>query len=277
MLPRQTLAQTVTDEVAAQLIDGDVCLITPEVTEGPYYFDPQLVRDDITEGRPGVPVMIRLQVVDAACKPIADARVDIWHCDATGLYSNYAGQGDDHNHPVSTKGETFMRGTQTADKNGVVTFRSVYPGWYRGRTAHVHFKVLIGEKNVLTGQLFFPDALSEFIYQNVAPYSDRKTARDTLNADDGIAKQATRASFASVKEEAEAYLVSMIIGANPQAESVGGGPGGPPPGGPPPGDPPAGGPPPEGGPPPGGRPPDRTPLEGEARIRALIPGADKTE
>lgn len=175
-----------------------------------------------------------MQVVDAACKPKPGSRVDIWHCDAAGLYSNYSGQGDDLEHPTTTEGETFLRGTQMADERGIVNFTSIYPGWYRGRTAHVHFKVFLENNNVLTGQIFFPDALSEFIYQNVPPYSERAVQRDTLNDGDFIAKQASRASFASVKEEDETYLVSLIVGVDPAATSGGGGGlGGPAPGGPP--------------------------------------------
>ena len=221
-------------DTAGLLPGADVCVITPEVTEGPYYFDPALDRRDITEGRPGVKTQVRLQVVDAQCKPLSGARVDIWHADATGVYSGYANQTGG----VDTTGETFMRGTQMTDANGVAEFTTVYPGWYRGRTTHIHFKVFLDETNILTGQLFFPDALSEFIYKNVAPYSDRTEERDTINTNDNIAAQATRASFAYVKELADAYLVAMIIGVDPSATSSNlggaGGAGGPPPGGPPP-------------------------------------------
>jgi len=173
-------------------------------------------------------------VVDAQCKPLSGARVDIWHADATGVYSGHANQTGG----VDTTGETFMRGTQMTDANGVAEFTTVYPGWYRGRTTHIHFKVFLDETNILTGQLFFPDALSEFIYKNVAPYSDRTEERDTINTNDNIAAQATRASFAYVKELADAYLVAMIIGVDPSATSSNlGGAGdavGPPPDGPPP-------------------------------------------
>jgi protocatechuate 3,4-dioxygenase beta subunit len=231
-------------QTAALLQGADVCAIIPEVTEGPYYFDPAMERVDITEGRPGIPMRVRLQVVDAGCVPMPGARVDIWHCDATGVYSGYAGQGDDGS--VDTTGETFMRGTQFADDNGIVEFESVYPSWYRGRTTHVHFKVFLDETNILTGQIFFPDALSEYIYLNVAPYNDRASQRDTLNANDSIAAQSTRAAFAFIKELDEEYLVAMIVGVDPAAQSaVGfsmGAPGGDRP------EPPAGGTPPEGGP-----------------------------
>ena len=219
LMSQQAFAQEAGASQTSVLLQGaDVCAIIPEVTEGPYYFDPAMERVDITEGRPGIPMRVRLQVVDASCLPMPGARVDIWHCDATGIYSGYAGQGDDGS--VDTTGETFMRGTQFADDNGIVEFESVYPSWYRGRTTHVHFKVFLDETNILTGQIFFPDALSEYIYLNVAPYNDRASQRDTLNANDGIATQSTRAAFAFIKELDEEYLVAMIVGVDPTAQSA---------------------------------------------------------
>jgi protocatechuate 3,4-dioxygenase beta subunit len=202
-------------QTAALLQGADICAIIPEVTEGPYYFDPEMERADITEGRSGIATRIRLQVVDAACMTMPGARVDIWHCDATGLYSGYAGQGDDRS--VDTSGQTFMRGTQFADANGIVEFTTVYPGWYSGRTTHVHFKVFLNETSILTGQIFFPDALSEYIYRNVAPYNDRASARDTLNANDRIAIQSTSAAFAFIKELEAGYLAALIVGVDPTA------------------------------------------------------------
>lgn len=221
LMSQQAFAQEAgasVSQTAALLSGADICAIIPEVTEGPYYFDPDMERVDITEGRPGIPTRIRLQVVDAACMALPGARIDIWHCDATGLYSGYAGQGDDRN--TDTTGETFMRGTQFADDNGIVEFETVYPSWYSGRTTHIHFKVFLDETNILTGQIFFPDALSEYIYLNVAPYNDRAMARDTLNTNDRIATQSTRAAFAFIKELDEEYLVAMIIGVDPAATSA---------------------------------------------------------
>ena len=239
LMSQQAFAQETgasVSQTAALLSGADVCAIIPEVTEGPYYFDPDMERVDITEGRPGIPTKVRLQVVDAACLAMAGARVDIWHCDATGVYSGYASQGDDGS--VDTTGQTFMRGTQFSDANGLVEFATIYPSWYRGRTTHAHFKVFIDETNILTGQIFFPDALSEYIYLNVAPYNERTGTRDTLNANDSIATQSTRAAFAFVKELEAEYLVAMIIGVDPAATSAIGMPmggsrpaGGPPPGG----------------------------------------------
>jgi len=250
LLPRAVFAQ---DADASVLLPvSDVCTLTPEVTEGPYYLDADLIRRDIREDREGVPVVLRMQVVDAACQPVGGARVDLWHCDAQGVYSSYGGGEAGQ---TSEKGETFLRGTQIADGRGIVEFSTIYPGWYRGRTTHMHYKVFLDERTVLTGQIFFPDALSEYLYENAQAYL-RDGERDTVNADDNIAAQATHASYASVKEETDGYLVQLIVGVDRNAQSVqSGGPG-------------AGGPPPDGdafgGPPPGG------PAEGPGG--SLIPG-----
>ncbi|MCC7252008.1 MAG: intradiol ring-cleavage dioxygenase [Hyphomicrobium sp.] len=238
--------------------------MTPRMVEGPFYFDPDLVREDITEGRSGIPLKLVLQVTEGAtCQPIPGARVDVWHCDATGQYSGYDGQGDDQG--ISTKGEKFLRGAQTTNGTGEVTFKTIYPGWYRGRTTHIHFKVLLDEKAMLTGQMYFPDALSEYIFTSVAPYNGRTAKRDTLNSTDWIAgADGDHITFVSIREEADAYVATLVIGvdraAGPEPAGFGrppgpppgagpGGPGGPPPGARPPG-PPPGGPPPgmEGGP-----------------------------
>lgn len=213
MVPRVLWAQE--NDGTALLPGSNVCVLTPEVTEGPYYFDPKLVRRDIRENRTGVPTVLRLQVVGASCAPIADARVDVWHCDAQGVYSSFGGDSGQE----SEKGETFLRGTQMTDARGRVEFLTIYPGWYRGRTTHIHFKVFLDQANVLTGQIFFPDVLSEYLYLNVAAYK-RGAIRDTFNDSDGIARSATRASFASVKEDEEDYLAQLIVGVDPDARST---------------------------------------------------------
>ena len=103
-----------------------MCILTPEATEGPFYFDPKLVRSDITEGKQGAPLVLTLQIVQAKdCTPLSDARVDVWHADELGLYSGYARQ-----ETGSAKGETFLRGTQFTGADGEVRFKTIYPGWY---------------------------------------------------------------------------------------------------------------------------------------------------
>lgn len=212
---------------AAGLIAPNACILTTEVTEGPYYIDPELIRADITESKPGVPLRMKLQIVDTACQPIEGARVDIWHCDAAGNYSGYANQGSDRT--TDTKGETFLRGTQPTDAQGVATFDTIYPGWYRGRTTHIHYKVFLDEHTLLTSQIFFPDALSEYLFQSVAPYNDRSGRRDTVNANDWIAQEAGDGAFAFVQEQKDHYVAALVIGVSRDATSVQQRPGGPPP------------------------------------------------
>lgn len=221
--------------VGAGLLTPNVCMVTPEVTEGPFYVDPELVRADITEDRAGIPMRLQMQVVTADCQPVADARVDVWHCDAQGVYSGVEnlGVGED------TTGQTFLRGTQTTDERGVVTFQSIFPGWYRGRTTHVHYKVFLDDTTVLTSQIFFPDTLAEYLFRNVDPYNVRGATRDTMNGDDWIAEQAGEGAFAAIREQKDYYDAALVVGINPLATSTDSAPGGPggaggPQGGPPP-------------------------------------------
>src|SRR6476659_2881644 len=131
---------------------GPNCVLAPEQTEGPYYINDHLVRSDITDGRKGVPLSLRLQVLDAtSCKPIKGATVELWHADGGGNYSGF-----------STPG-TYLRGGQRSNSAGNVSFKTIYPGWYQGRTTHIHVKVHVGGKVVHTGQLYFPDALTASI------------------------------------------------------------------------------------------------------------------
>lgn len=158
------------------------CVLFPEAVEGPYYFDPKLVRADITEGRPGLPLKLVLKIIDkATCTPIANARVDVWHCDAGGIYSGYAGQGDDRT--ASTEGQRYLRGTQPTNADGLATFATIYPGWYPGRTPHIHVKAFLDDKTVLTGQIYFPDDMSARIYRANAPYNARPRPDQTNQTD----------------------------------------------------------------------------------------------
>jgi protocatechuate 3,4-dioxygenase beta subunit len=245
-----TPAAAATAPTPAHTPTSGMCRMTPQSIEGPYYIDPKLVRSDIREGKAGVPLTVTFQVLNGAdCAPLPGARVDIWHADATGVYSGYAHQGADGK--TDTKGQSYLRGTQMADADGVVRFRTVYPGWYAGRTTHLHFKVFLDSKTVLMGQMYFPDALSEFLYTTVRPYCDRGLVRDMVNATDPIAASddGDHACYAAVKEEKDGYVASLVLGVDRQGQTKAGfGPGGPP-GGP-------------GGPPPGGFPPNGFPPNG---------------
>jgi protocatechuate 3,4-dioxygenase beta subunit len=251
---------------------------TAAAVEGPYYFDAGAVRVEIAEGHTGVPLEIVFIVRDQTGVAFEGARVDVWHCDAQGHYSGYAGQGDDRK--LDTRGEKFLRGTQFSGADGRVRFASIYPGWYPGRTAHIHFKVIDGKTTRLTSQVFLPDALSEYLYANLAAYR-REKLRDTLNATDGIALEAGETTHGEVRETARGYVASLEVTVDRRAVRSAEMPGGFPPGALPPGAPRQGGPPP-GGPPQGGAPPFgflagpppfRAAPEGEERVKALVPKA----
>jgi protocatechuate 3,4-dioxygenase beta subunit len=166
------------------------CVLTPEATEGPFYIDGDLVRSDITEGRPGTPVELAITVVDAdGCAPVRDAAVDIWHCDASGTYSGFEAASSGRPGGGGAPDETrYLRGTQITGADGVATFHTIYPGWYQGRAVHIHTKVHVDRATRHTGQLFFADSLNDAAYE-AAPYA-RRGAADVRNDDDGIYSEA---------------------------------------------------------------------------------------
>jgi protocatechuate 3,4-dioxygenase beta subunit len=162
------------------------CVLTPELTEGPYYLDLDRVRSDITEGKDGLPFDLQVLVVDAdACEPIKDAAVDIWHCDAGGTYSGIEGDTG-----------TFLRGIQMTDADGAAQFRTIFPGWYQGRAVHIHVKVHLGGVDTFTGQLFFDGDTLDAAYAR-DPYSTRGDA-DTSTEADGIYAQSEGATIVDV-------------------------------------------------------------------------------
>ena len=171
--------------------DAATCSITPEQTEGPFYVDTDQVRRDITEDREGTPLRLALRVRDAsACTPVRDALVDIWHADAGGVYSGFeAGEGD-----------TFLRGVQVSDTDGIVQFATVYPGAYQGRTVHIHAKVHIDNGTALTTQLYFDDDVSDAVLDGSAY---RGAGGRTRNSDDGIYDEQTELTLTP---EGDGYL-----------------------------------------------------------------------
>ncbi len=179
------------------------CVLTPEMTEGPYYLDGDKLRRDIREGRPGTRLDLATTVVDVStCKAIKGAAVDIWHCDAGGTYSGFAQEGTD--------GETFMRGIQRTAKNGLATFVTVYPGWYAGRTVHIHVQVSLGGNVLHTGQLFFPEALTDAVYRK-APYN-RRPNRETRNATDSIFRNGGARSMLRLAKSGSGYVARITMG-----------------------------------------------------------------
>lgn len=190
------------------------CVLTPRQTEGPFYFDPKQIRRNITEGRPGTPLQVALQVVEAGtCRPIQDALVDIWHADVIGVYSGYTRQGVQGD--VDASGETFLRGSQITAANGLVQFDSIYPGWYPGRAVHIHFKVRFANQTAVTSQLYFPDEVSDRAYA-AAPYNQRGQ-RPTTNATDSVLRgaPADQNLLAAVAAAGAGYRASLTIGIAP--------------------------------------------------------------
>jgi protocatechuate 3,4-dioxygenase beta subunit len=177
------------------------CILTPEQTEGPYYIPNEAVRRNITDGRPGVPLLLRAFVVNAStCRPSKAAAVDIWHADAGGVYSGFgSGAGN----------RTFMRGVQRTNAKGLAQFRTVYPGWYQGRTVHIHVKVHLGGNVVHTGQIYFPDRVTDAVYRN-QPYSSRPN-RDIRNAADAIFRNGGSKSLVTVNKNSSGVYVATIM------------------------------------------------------------------
>jgi protocatechuate 3,4-dioxygenase beta subunit len=179
------------------------CILTPEQTEGPYYIAGEKLRRNITDGRPGTPLLLRAFVVDATtCRPIRNAAVDVWHADAGGAYSGF---GD------GASSRTFMRGVQRTNAKGLAQFRTVYPGWYQGRTVHIHVKVHVGGSVVHTGQLYFPDSVTDAVFRR-APYSSRPN-RDVRNATDSVYRNGGSKSVVKLKRNsAGVYIAAITMG-----------------------------------------------------------------
>ncbi|MFF3714185.1 intradiol ring-cleavage dioxygenase [Streptomyces phaeochromogenes] len=239
--------------------------LTSETTEGPYYIDADKLRQDITEDREGIPLTLRLKVIDnETCKPIRNAAVDIWHCDALGLYSGYedlssggggggtppsgtptdvpsgtptgsppaGGGGGGHAEPTDDK--RYLRGTWKTDKQGFVTFKTVFPGWYRGRCVHIHTKVHVsgtwtdagyeGGNTCHTGQFFF-DEESVLASAEVEPYSTSTTERTTLTEDTIYDQSGTTGGLLKLKYKkngiAKGVLGTITMGVDPDATHEG--------------------------------------------------------
>jgi protocatechuate 3,4-dioxygenase beta subunit len=197
------------------------CVLTPEVTQGPFYIDDKRMRRDIRAARNGARLDLEIMLLDAAsCSPLASAAVDVWHADAGGIYSGFeaasigqgrqpGGAGGGPSTP--TDAHRFLRGTQLADSHGKVSFVTIYPGWYTGRAVHIHVKVHRGGNVVHTGQLFFNDSLTDAVYR-AEPYADRGS-RDTRNATDSFFAQAGgSAAVLAVTKLGSRYAGAITVG-----------------------------------------------------------------
>jgi protocatechuate 3,4-dioxygenase beta subunit len=190
------------------------CVLTPAQEEGPFYIDLAQVRRDIVEDRPGVPLALAIAVVDASsCEPIRDAAVDIWHCDALGVYSGEPTEG--------SESETFLRGIQLTDARGLAEFTTIYPGQYPGRTTHIHLKVHTGDRVSHIGQLFTTDQDDARVFA-LDPYN-RNPAEITPRDADFIFREQGGSSSALTLAPVGANLARdgfegrVTLGVNPDA------------------------------------------------------------
>ncbi|GAB4549891.1 MAG: intradiol ring-cleavage dioxygenase [Anaerolineae bacterium] len=181
-LPRLVAAQgsaTATPTVTSSPTPVPECVVRPELTEGPYFVDNQLNRSDIrvdpADGsiKPGTPLYLRYRVfnvTDNVCAALAGAQVDVWHCDAEGVYSGVQDRSFD------TREQKWLRGYQITDQFGIADFLTIVPGWYPGRAVHIHFKIRTQGANQqayeFTSQLFFDPATIETIYAD-SPYAEK--------------------------------------------------------------------------------------------------------
>ena len=167
---------------------GDDCNVSPRETKGPFptKTPPEMVKSNITSDRKGVALLIDFTVLDKTnnCKPLPGAHVDIWHCDKDGNYSEYG------NHPMQRNDLTavhFLRGRQTADENGRVSFLSIYPGWYHGRAPHIHLEIFDKTgRSLLVTQVAFPEDASKEVYSSTL-YLSRGQANTSNDRDNVFA------------------------------------------------------------------------------------------
>ena len=204
------------DATTALFDDGGSCTLTVEQTEGPYYFDADKVRSDIREDREGTRLRLALRVRDAECKPVPNAVVDIWHADAGGAYSGFDGSDSGGGPPGGGGGGAqtstrYLRGAQVTDKDGIAEFVTIYPGWYPGRTVHIHAMVHIDNASVLTTQLYFDDELSDKVHARGDAYSTRGE-RSQLNDSDGIFDASL---VVPAKADGDGYVGAMTFNVRP--------------------------------------------------------------
>ena len=194
------------------------CVVQPQQTEGPYFVEERLNRSDIRSDpgtravKPGAPLDLAFTVSEvgenATCRPLAGAQVDVWHCDAAGVYSGV------RDPTFDTSGQQFLRGHQMTNGQGAVQFVTIYPGWYPGRAVHIHFKVRTdpgGERGYeFTSQLYFDESLTDTVFA-AEPYASHRGTR-TTNERDGIYRQGGKELMLPVTRQGERYAGAFSLG-----------------------------------------------------------------
>lgn len=200
------------------LIDGfetplSSCVLIPSETQGPYPLlsvlgNAAMRRRDTTEGRPGLPLLLKLKLVNitANCAPIVDAAVYVWYCDKDGVYSGYSQPG------ANTVGQTFCRGIQYTDCNGEASFQTVYPGWYAGRITHVHFQVYLNGGGTLTAtsQIAFPQSVTQAVYASPLYAARGQNTSVTSFAQDNVFSDGTALQMLSVAGDTTSGFVGRL-------------------------------------------------------------------
>jgi protocatechuate 3,4-dioxygenase beta subunit len=207
-----TGARAASESPTAPASPSGSCVVRPQQTEGPYFVEEHLNRSDLVSdpgtglARPGVPLSLTFRVSRTSaglCGPLVGALVDVWHCDAMGVYSDIGG----------SSGAKFLRGYQATDDAGLARFSTIYPGWYSGRAVHVHFKIRSTPGSVtrleFTSQLYFDDAVTDAVFAQ-APYNARGR-RDTTNASDGIFANGGSELMLPVRRDGSGYAGTFDI------------------------------------------------------------------
>lgn len=195
------------------------CVVTPAQTEGPYFVDERLhrsdVRSDPSDGsvKEGLPLALEIRVLAVGrtgCVPLQDAVVDIWQCDAQGVYS------DVMDPAFHTRGKKFLRGYQVTDAKGIARFLTIYPGWYPGRTVHIHFKIRTKGKyrwaHEFTSQFYFDDTLTDRVHAQPPYASEKSRMPRTRNEQDGIFRQGGDQLVLTLVETNQRYVTTFDVG-----------------------------------------------------------------
>lgn len=196
------------------------CVVRPRQTAGPYFVDESLERSDIRSDpadgsvKEGARLRLRFHVsaIDGAgCRPLSGVLVDVWQCDALGVYSGVR----DINGRFDTVGKSFLRGHQTTGPDGLARFTTIYPGWYEGRTVHIHFRIRTDPSSEtgreFTSQLYFDDGFTDRVMTR-EPYASRQGPRSVRNEADAIFRNGGDQLLLDVVEDGAGYAASFEIG-----------------------------------------------------------------
>ncbi|MGR6922320.1 dioxygenase family protein [[Actinomadura] parvosata] len=228
-----TIAGTVSDpdtyaKADALFARARTCSLAPSAQQGPYYFETRALRSDLREDRAGVRLRLAVKVQDGGtCRPLPGSVVEIWHCDAAGLYSGAETEsrealsggdkikidpGEKFTDMRPSDGRRYLRGAQVADADGIVRFTTIWPGWYPGRTVHIHVMVVVHGSRALCTEVMFDEAINRRVLA-LPPYQGHAKPRDTFNGNDPIFKERM---LAHVTPDGDGYLAVIVLSAGPE-------------------------------------------------------------